>query len=270
MLTTHHSLILCDSHVHFYPCFDIDRFLDSAWDNFYLQCRLRQDHHEFVAVLMLTEAKQNQWFQELKENRYKSTKWTFQGTNEPESLYARAENGNRLIIINGRQIVTSENLEVLALATSSSIEDGNPISDVIEWAKTNKSIPVVPWGFGKWWGLRGDILTRVLDSFSVDEVFLGDNSGRPWFLGIPKHFKKADRERRRILPGSDPLPFASESTRPGSVGFYFTGRLDEANPASSLRDYLYNPETVITNYMHCERLITFIRNQVAMQIRKRI
>ena len=263
-------MILCDSHVHFYACFDIDKFLDSAWNNFYLQARLLQDHSDFAAVLMLTEANRNHWFQELKDNRHKSANWSFRDTEESESLLAQTNNGQRLIIINGRQIVTSENLEVLALATSSKIRDGKPISDVIEWAKSVQSIPIVPWGFGKWWGVRGDILSGVLDSFSENEVFLGDNSGRPWFLGLPRHFKEANRERRRILPGSDPLPFSSESWRPGSVGFYFKGGLDSACPAARLRDYIKDPETVITNYMHCEKLIPFIKNQVAMQIRKRV
>jgi len=264
------TLILCDSHVHFYDCFDLDHFLDSAWNNFLKQAQLKQKQNNFIAVLMLTEAKQDHWFLKLQENEGQSVKWSFHKTDEPESLYAVDKDGHRILIINGRQIVTSENLEVLALATADKLEDGKPIIHVIEWVKDNNAIPVIPWGFGKWWGNRGHLLSEVLESFPGRDVLLGDNSGRPWFLGKPDHFKKANAEQRRILPGSDPLPFSSEAWRPGSVGFYFFGDLDELVPAKSLREYLKNPQTNISNYMHCERLIPFIRNQVAMQIRKRM
>ena len=263
-------MVLCDSHVHFYDCFDSNRFLNNAWNNFYQQAQKGQNQQKFIATLLLTEAKQDHWFLKLKEGKYNSKEWSFQETSEAESLYAINKDGHRIIIINGRQIVTSENLEVLALVTADKLEDGMPITNVIEWVKTNDAIPVVPWGFGKWWGKRGNILSKSLESFSGADVFLGDNSGRPWFLGRPGHFKKANRDRRRILPGSDPLPFASEVWRPGSVGFYFNGVLDEDSPATSLRNYIRNPETNITNYMYCERLLPFVRNQVAMQIRKRI
>ena len=264
------ELILCDAHVHYYDCFDLDYFLNCAWDNFYRQAQLSQKQDEFIAVLMLTEAKQDNWFLELKENTCQSNTWSFQETSELESLFAVDKDGHRIVIINGRQIVTSENLEVLALATPDTLDDGKPITDVIEWVKDKGAIAVVPWGFGKWWGNRGRILSKVLESFSRDEVFLGDNSGRPWFLGWPDHFKKANREHRRIFPGSDPLPFSSEAWRPGSCGFYFIGSLEEASPAKSLRDHLSDPKTNIINYMHCERLIPFVKNQVAMQIKKRM
>jgi hypothetical protein len=270
MSSTPSTLILCDSHVHFYDCFDLDHFLDSAWSNFYQQAKLQKKQDEFTAVLLLSEAKQDHWFLKLKANEYRSTAWIFQETNEPVSIYAENKAGNKILIINGRQIVTSENLEVLTLAVSDKLEDGQPITRVIEWAKDNNAIPVIPWGFGKWWGKRGRILSKALESCSSDEVLLGDNSGRPWFLGQPSHFKKANSEQRRILPGSDPLPFASEEWRPGSVGFSFSGSLDEAAPAKSLREYLKDPKTDIINYMHCERLIPFLRNQVAMQVRNRM
>ncbi|MBT8440314.1 MAG: hypothetical protein KJO91_11345 [Gammaproteobacteria bacterium] len=270
MLSPSPRLILCDSHVHFYDCFELDNFLDSAWNNFYQQAKLQQKQHEFIAVLLLTEAKEDRWFLNLKENKYQSDRWSFLHTDEAESLYAVDKDDCRILIINGRQIVTSENMEVLALITDGKLEDGKPMTRVIDWVKDNNAIPVIPWGFGKWWGNRGRVLSKVLESYGSDEVLLGDNSGRPWFLGRPNHFKKAGSVQRRILPGSDPLPFASESWRPGSVGFYFTASLDDSFPAKSMRESLKDAKTNITNYMRCERLLPFIRNQVAMQLRNRI
>ena len=264
------TTVLCDSHVHIYDCFNLDVFFDSAWNNFYKQAQLQQIQSDFLSILLLSEAKQDHWFLKLKENQTAAGDWLFHETDESSSLYAQNGDGDRILVINGRQIVTSENLEVLALATANELPDGKPIADVVEWAIDNNAMPVIPWGFGKWWGSRGNVLSKTLESFSADELFLGDNGGRPWFLGKPGHFTVAESEQRRILPGSDPLPFSSESWRPGSVGFSMTGTVDHDAPAKSLRHLLKDQNTTIAPYMHCERLLPFMRNQVAMQIKKRI
>ncbi len=264
------TTVLCDAHVHIYDCFDLTLFFDSAWHNFYQQAQLLKTQNNFCAALMLTESKKDNWFLKLKENASPASNWSFHETNEQTSLLAQHADGHEILIINGRQIVTAENLEVLALATTEVLADGQPISKVVDWAINKQAIPVIPWGFGKWWGGRGDILSNTLNHFAAENLFLGDNSGRPWFLGKPKHFDVAESEQRRILPGSDPLPFASETTRPGSVGFYFTEIFDRNTPAKCMRNLLKNPTTVIENYMHRERLLPFIKNQFAMQIKKRI
>lgn len=270
MLPSSENMVLCDAHVHIYDCFDLDYFLDNAWHNFHQQAKSRSTQPDFYAVLLLTEAKQQHWFLKLKDNKSPANHWSFHETDESSSLLAKDINGRKILIINGRQIVTSENLEVLALATDEELPDGKPVTSVVEWAINNDAIPVIPWGFGKWWGNRGNVLSRLLKSFPADKLFLGDNSGRPWFLGKPEHFAVAENEQRRILPGSDPLPFRSEVWRPGSVGFSFTGLFDANMPAQCLRDQLKAPNTTIGSYMHCERLIPFARNQIAMQIKKRI
>lgn len=264
------TTVLCDAHVHIYDCFDLNLFFDSAWHNFYQQAQLLKTQNNFCAALLLTEAKQDNWFLKLKENSSPASNWSFHETNEQTSLSAQHTDGHEILIINGRQIVTAENLEVLALATTEVLADGQPISKVVDWAINKHAIPVIPWGFGKWWGSRGDILSNTLSNFAAENLFLGDNSGRPWFLGKPKHFDVAESEQRRILPGSDPLPFASETTRPGSVGFYLTEAFDKNTPANSICELLRNTNTTIDSYMHCERIVPFLRNQFAMQFKKRM
>jgi hypothetical protein len=264
------SLVLCDAHVHYYKCFNVENFLDSAYENFYKQaCRLGRQS-DFLPMLLLSEAKQDNWFNCLKSNTIKSKNWSFTATEEPDSILAINSSGNKLLIINGRQIVTSENLEILALATNNVLEDGKPLNSVIKWIKDQQVIPVIPWGFGKWWGKRGKILSQVLATTNSDGVFLGDNSGRPWFLGQPQHFVQAIRDQRLILPGSDPLPFAREERRPGSIGFYFSDFIDKTRPATCLRQYLNKPGAQVEAYMHCESLLPFLKNQISMQIRNRL
>ena len=141
------TTVLCDAHVHIYDCFDINLFFDSAWRNFYQQAQLIETQTNFCAVLLLSEAKQDHWFLKLKEDKSPTNNWSFHETNEPASLLAQDTNGHQILIINGRQIVTSENLEVLALATTEILADGEPISNVVDWVINKRCNPRHPMGF---------------------------------------------------------------------------------------------------------------------------
>ena len=262
--------VVCDAHVHVYDCFDLDLFLDSAWNNLSSIAASRGCSDNFAAVLMLTEAKSDHWFSDFCEHKHTATEWQPKATDEAESVYAVNNEGHTILIINGRQIVTSENLEVLALATDKVLPDGQPIDEVVHWAQQNNALAVIPWGFGKWWGQRGKILSSLLDRVDPEAVHLGDNSGRPWFLGKPAHFNRAELENRRILPGSDPLPFATEAWRPGSVGFTFSASLNPDKPATGIKDSLCTSDTAIEPFMKCESLVPFLKNQIGMQLKKRI
>lgn len=283
MITAKHqdSLILIDAHVHLYNCFDLDCFLDSALENFSTSARDRNSSDRFTSLLLLTETSSDRYFQKLSRSVQKRTesthlpdrpslkKWTIRLTQENCSLYAHLEDARGLYIIAGRQIVTAENLEVLALATEQDIEDGQPLETTIERTIAAGGIPVIPWGFGKWIGRRGKILSNLLEEHQFPVLFLGDNSGRPVFWSRPPLFKQAERLGMRVLPGTDPLPFASESFRPGTFGFALQGQLDPEKPARSLKQLLLEKETQIQAYGSLENPWRFIRNQIAMQIVKR-
>lgn len=270
--TSGKRLVLCDAHVHIYDCFDLARLLESAWSNFSDRARSHDSDDNFSAALLLSEGRHEHWFNRLAESAGSATThdgWSIHGTDETETLAVRKDN-REILLIAGRQIVTAENLEVLALATAGELADGSPIGEVINWAQQAGSIIVIPWGFGKWWGKRGRILTELLASPDMNSVLLGDNSGRPWFLGHPRHFAMARQQTRHILPGSDPLPFATEDWRPGSVGLSYWQPASTPVNAQTIRRRLTDSGNGIDTYMHCEKLFPFMRNQVAMQLRKRL
>ena len=220
-------LIIIDAHVHIHECFDLSKFLKSAYENCKVQATKKQHHSPFVGVLLLTESAWDHWFQQLASYADKTqaishnshSYWSFHRTAEDFTLFAQSTQGNKLLIVAGRQIVTKEKLEVLALLTSQSFQDGISIEETINQVKQSGGIPVIPWGFGKWWGARGKLLSELMQSSVMTNVFLGDNSGRPSFLPYPSQFTLANKQGIRIFPGSDPLPFASENCRPCSVGF---------------------------------------------------
>ncbi|MDB4308236.1 hypothetical protein N9985_03045 [Gammaproteobacteria bacterium] len=266
------ALTLCDAHVHIYDCFDLDTFLHSAWKNFRIAAT-SAGAQTYSAILMLSETQEDHWFSKLSEAAASGdtlgTTWSFTKTAETDSVRAHCDTAGTLFILAGRQIVSYENLEILALATSYEQPDGAHAKAVIEAAAEAGSLVVAPWGVGKWWGARGRLLSDLLQNFPADILLLGDNSGRPWFMGTPRHFVSARTQGRWILPGSDPLPFAKETQRPGSVGFCIEHPLDTEQPAADIKKQLQNAQVGIKTYMHCERFFPFFRNQIGMQLRKR-
>ncbi len=269
-------LILIDTHVHMYDCFELSSFLESAYTNCRNQAKIQQHHGPFLGVLLFTESAWDQWFQRIRSfadlnqtiSQSMTTNWSFHRTDEDFTLFARSTEGAQLLIVAGRQIVTKEKFEVLALMTSQTFEDGKLIQKSIEAVKKSGGIPVIPWAFGKWWGTRGKILTQLMNSSDMHNVFLGDNSGRPGFLPYPPQFTLAEKQGIRIYPGSDPLPLASEFWRPCSVGLSLSGEVDKANPGASLSHILQNSRTPMTPYFQHESFCRFIRNQVALKMEK--
>ena len=271
-------MILIDAHVHIYECFDLETFLDSALKNFKAEAARCGQEDSFTALLLLTETAKENWFHRLtgyaggqSGTGTKSVgNWTFHRTNENSSLHARCGSTQDVFLIAGRQIVTAEHLEVLALATARTFRDGSPVMELIEAVKKSGAIPVIPWGFGKWIGKRGMVLTKTLNSPEASGLFIGDNANRPALWPQPSHFKLAASKGIRVLPGSDPLPFASEYWRPGSFGFSVHGSIIPEHPGRDLKRILLDATKRFEPYGHFEHPWRFFRNQSAIQIIKHL
>ncbi|MGB6167560.1 MAG: hypothetical protein WBF52_08235 [Geitlerinemataceae cyanobacterium] len=165
--------------------------------------------------------------------------------------------------------MTAENLEVLALATIGEMQEGLPTEVTIREVIDRGGIPVIPWGFGKWFGHRGALLSNLLQQEDSPTFFLGDNSGRPVFWPRPPLFEQAEQKGMMVLPGTDPLPFASQFSRPGKFGFAMSGNFDPAKPAESVKNLLKDASTSIQPYGALENPWQFVQNQIAMQLVKR-
>jgi hypothetical protein len=268
-------MIFVDAHVHIYDCFDLETFFDYAFANFQKEASRLGQQDAFTGILLLTETSKDKWFERLTD--YADNKdgngnkaigdWTFHHTDENCSLCARGGKNQSLFLIAGRQIVTAEKLEVLALATDKNFKEGAPIEQVIQSIRDMGAIPVIPYGFGKWVARRGVILRDLLEKTKGHMLFLGDNSGRPNFLPRPSHFKQAEAKGIQVLPGSDSLPFSSECKRAGSFGFSLNGFLSSEHPAGDLKQIFMDPTTQFQEYGHLERPYRFFRNQLKMWLK---
>jgi hypothetical protein len=263
--------ILVDAHVHIHKCFDLERFFDAALLNF--QSFSASPGSDFV--LLLTESSKDNYFSVLSQIAHGDRplavslgRWTMHTTQEAGSLYAAQNQTAGLFMIAGKQIVTSEKLEVLALMTTQSFEDGYPLREVLKFINESGGIAVIPWGFGKWMGKRQKVLEQLFLTNKPPRVFLGDNSGRPSFWSTPPLFQLPQNLVTKVLPGSDPLPFPSEVARPGSFGFSLNAVLDPLTPAASLKQAILDPALSLTPYGNLEKPHIFVRHQVAMQLLK--
>jgi hypothetical protein len=270
------SGMLIDSHVHIYDCFDIDKFLTGAWNNFSAAIRLHGFEQSPDRVLMLAETSRDHWFRRIVESTQSESvptapiaeSWRFKAVDGDDcAVIASGSHGETLVLIAGRQIVTAEGIEVLALGTTETIPDGTPLNDVEELLTAYDALLVLPWGVGKWLGRRGQLVMRFIKSSRRRaNTFVGDICGRPSFWPRSQKFSSADTFGVRILPGTDPLPLKSETTRVGECGVFVFATVDMSAPTRELKKILRDREARISPYIRRERLLRFVRNQVSIRL----
>ncbi|MGF1542166.1 MAG: hypothetical protein ACFCU5_17275, partial [Pleurocapsa sp.] len=262
------QLIIADAHVHLHDYFDLNLLFDSALNNFHNHAQKEANRDNYAAILLLTEISGQNKFNEVKkytlgDNQLEN--WNVSTTQENVSLSISDRSNRHLFLIAGRQIVTAENLEVLALITEENFTDGLSLEVTIHQIIQSNGIPVLPWGVGKWMGQRGKLLNKLLAENNFPMMFLGDNSGRPVFWSRPVQFQQAEKQGMRILPGTDPLPLNSEVSRPGSFGFTIKNSLNCDRPGEHLKQMLLDPHISLQPYGSLESPLRFVCNQLAMR-----
>lgn len=271
--TVREAVTLVDAHVHIHDCFDLPSFFDHAFENFFRQASRVARAEAFNGTLMLTESAGVDRFSELRRELGASPaaagRWEVRATDEDVSLQVERD-GDRLFVVSGRQIVTSERLEVLALGMAGTIEDGLPIREVIAGVEASGAICVLPWGFGKWTGHRGRIIRELIDAHCGTNLFLGDNAGRLGFWSRPREFTTADARGIGILPGTDPLPWPGQVSAAAAFGSILDCGIGEATPFADIRRYLVDEHGPVNAYGELERLLPFVRHQIGMQLRKHL
>lgn len=264
------NTVLVDTHVHLYDCFDRVIFFESAVKN------LRHAAHalglpaDTPGCLMFTEMSGNHAFESLIKQHELPGGWTFHPAAEGRSLVAANNGRDVLTLIAGRQIVTRENLEVLALCSNEEFTDGRAVEHTIEKVIDSGGLPVLPYGVGKWSGARGVIVDDLLNSALGSRLMLGDNAGRLAMAGEPKQFAFARERGVWVLPGTDPLPFPSQARGVGRYGMVLTGGIDPEKPAASVKQSIETASQQPRVFGRTAGPIRFLGLQSAMQLRKRL
>lgn len=203
---------LCaDCHVHLYPNIwkssSLTEVLTGAVQRLY---SLAPGH---TPALCLTEISNCAIFSEL-------TRLPTASIVEPGLLSIQLGQEQPLLIIDGKQTVSSEGIEALLLCCHENPPNKLSLSELWKFAEYNKSLLGFSWAPGKWLGRRGALLKMQLASKCCH--FLGDIPMRPQIPLTPKLFRFAKELGFPILSGSDPLPLPGEEKLIGSAGIQTT------------------------------------------------
>lgn len=267
---------LVDAHVHLYSCFHLPEVLDAALRNMQSAATQYAAATNFTGCLLLSETADEQVHQQLQgyavTGQAVATKnsdaWVFScPADDNTAVIATNATGQSLVILAGRQIVTREGLEVLALISPGSFNDGLPLEEVISQIVQDDGIAVLPWAVGKWLGKRGRLLDNLMQAEPRQSFMLGDNGGRPVFWRNPHHLSMAMTLGIKILPGSDPLPLASEGNRVGSFGFVMQHELSLDRPGEGLKQLIRDRSVALQPYGALERASRFVYNQARLRMR---
>ena len=263
------AVSLIDGHVHLHPCFEVPAFLDAAAANLAAAAKRIGLARQPTGCLLLVESQGVDQFARLAEGSAATGAWRVSPTAEPVSLVARRQGASPIVLIAGRQIVSRERLEVLAVGSRAAVADGLPFEETVAAVMAAGAVAVVPWGVGKWIGARGRQVADLLDRDHERPLFVGDNGGRLGLAPRPKPFARAEGRHMPVLAGSDPLPWPAQISRVGSYGFVAEVDLDAPAPFAALRTYLERLATSPRTFGRLESLPGFVRSQVAMQMQKR-
>lgn len=267
-------MIAVDAHAHLRPCFDVRTFLQAAHRNLSEGVgRESSSGGEPTCVLFVLSTPAGKGVRRLEQASSRWAEegpdvWSVKDTEEEISMWMTSGGGEqKMAIISGWQIVSQENLEVLALGTRQQFESGAPARTLLQKIARAGALPVLPWGVGKWWGRRGRVVRRLIEDESLPLFFLGDNANRPALWPRPSLFRRAEERGLKVLPGSDPLPFPTEIQQVGRFGGALQGELDLLKPAQDLKDKLLDPSVELYPFGHLETPLRFLRNQFKMQLR---
>lgn len=252
--------LLIDAHVHLHPEHDLGSVYGHA------ARRFARAGAGSVGVLMLTHSTRARAIAaDLADG---PAGWVFEELEPGRSGVVRHDQLGELTLITGHQIVTKERIEALALAAAVSPADGLPLEDTLVAVRDHGGFPVLPWGFGKWWGGRGRHLERVLGACNQGDLALGDNAGRPIGWRSPRLFSLAEKRGIPVLPGTDPLAIPGHMRRPGSFGFRLQANFDPARPADSILTHLRSLRSSPQAFGHRTNPVSFVLDQVSIRVRK--
>lgn len=262
-----------DAHVHIYDCFQVGALLDAASKNFQREATRLRLNEPHLGCLLLAETSRDHWFQRLLElatHRRFVGGWRLSSVADDNcAVMATGGNRQRLVLVAGRQVVTRQGLEILALITRETFEDGAATEAILAAILKADALAVLPWGVGKWLGQRGRTIRQLMTSPAAEDLFLGDIFGRPTFWPRPRLFSSAAPADAKILPGSDPLPLPWQETKPGCYGFAIEGPISLSKPAQDLKILLRHCNAAkIRAYGRRERALDFFRNQASIRLGK--
>ncbi|WP_299567647.1 hypothetical protein [uncultured Sulfitobacter sp.] len=222
--------MLIDGHVHLYPDVDRHAFFSTAAANLTMAGK-QAGVDPGPCVLLMAETPQETSFDDLTAGRGVPTGWQAAVLpGGPPAIRMEGPEAQVVVLIPGRQIITKERIEVIAVGYRGTALDDRSLDHVLATLRAEQRPAILPWGAGKWLGGRGARIAALVSGGLPKGVFLGDNGGRPVGWPAPGVFRAAGP----VLPGSDPLPVPGGWRDVGRYGFFLPGVIDPAHPTRAV------------------------------------
>ena len=230
-------MIVADTHVHLYPCYDTELALRR------LLSSLGEAAVEgAVAAAFLTESQGHHVFRDIQEERLQLGELRAESTPEKDAMVVVDRGKPMLYLFAGRQIVTAERLEILALGMAGEdVPDGGSATDVVKIVLDSGAVPAISWAPGKWVGRRGRAVRDLIETFGPAGLLVGDTSLRPTVCREPRLMRWARSKGLKVVAGSDPLPYPGEEAYMGVYRSILFAPFDPGKPVTSVRAALFSP-----------------------------
>ncbi len=266
--------LVVDGHVHIYPKFDLALAINKGLQNMNRMSEPRQDGPETVKIWLLAERHDCDFFRQAENFSVllANKKMVIECGADGESLLVRkpGDNDPMLFILPGRQVLSSDGLEICALLTKGILANRQyRAEDLTESVLESGGVPALNWAPGKWFFSRGKIVRKLLEKGGRNTMLIGDTSMRPTFWPMPRLMQKAKEAGHKIIAGSDPLPFPGEESNIGTYGFWLKGMFDPAKPAASVRALLLDANTEIVLRGRRSGPFSFVKRQSRIMFEKK-
>ncbi|NNE07352.1 MAG: hypothetical protein HKN20_02195 [Gemmatimonadetes bacterium] len=139
-----------------------------------------------------------------------------------------ARDGITATLFPGRQFLSTERIEVIALGEMPAPAAAAPLSHILASIEDAGCVAVVPWSPGRWTGKRGRIVNDALAKRERGGVLLGEIALRPAFAPATRVHRGAGKRGAPFLYGTDPLPARGDER----MGGRFATRFPELDVAS--------------------------------------
>ena len=240
--------VACDGHIHLYPEYSLPAALRILASNLprLAGTGLPSSEPVFCAALM-AEARECRFFRRLRDRAPADrAAFSVEDAGEPAALRIIQAGLPCVHVIAGRQTVTRERIEILALATDADVPGDAGTAETLRAIRDAGGIPVVNWAPGKWLAERGRFVRALLEQSRPGDFLLGDTALRPASWREPPLMRFAQDKGFGVVRGSDPLPFPGEENLLGTYGFAYEGPFDPDRPVTSIRQILASGASAVT------------------------
>lgn len=260
-----------DGHVHIYERDWVTVVLDAANANFRRAARTAGKEPGY-GLLLLADPRSLPAFDWLGELPAKNSGsgprpggWSVATRPDEYTIHLVSEAGVPIAVISGRQIISSENLEVLVFPRSVGGQEFDDARSLVCRALAANGLAILPWGVGKWLGSRGRLIREILDSGPGRRLTVSDNGGRPAIWRHVGLLRQARTQGIANIAGSDPFPVRGEIERIGSYGVHLPAAVDSSWTSEQFLDLLCNE--ALECYGKQLGIADFIAKQTALRRR---